>query len=75
LVASDRCWIELRAGSKTGQVIFSGTLPAGAHQAFQVSSGLWMRLGYPPGVTIDVDGQPLTLPASAAPFDVSLIGA
>jgi hypothetical protein len=75
LQASGRCWVELRSGSQTGQVIFSGTLTAGTSQAFQSSGGLWMRLGYPPGVTIKVDGYALTLPATGSPFDVSLVGA
>jgi hypothetical protein len=75
LLASSRCWIELRALSQTGPVIFTGTLAAGARQAFQSSTGLWIRLGYPPGVTIQVDGHALTLPATNSPFDVSLVAA
>jgi Domain of unknown function (DUF4115) len=72
LAASSRCWIELRAGSAVGPVVFEGILTPGASRAFENAVGLWLRLGYPPGVVLAVDGRAVGLPASASPIDVTV---
>jgi Domain of unknown function (DUF4115) len=72
LAASSRCWVELRAVSAIGPVVFEGILGPGASRAFENAVGLWIRLGYPPGVVLAVDGRPLGLPASASPLDVTV---
>ncbi len=72
LAASSRCWIELRAVSAIGPIVFEGVLGPGASRAFENAVGLWVRLGYPPGVALAVDGRPVGLPASASPLDVTV---
>ncbi len=72
LAASSRCWIELRAVSAIGPVVFEGILGPGASQSFENAVGLWLRLGYPPGVALAVDGRPVGLPTSASPIDVTV---
>jgi hypothetical protein len=55
-----------------GPVVFEGILTAGASRAFENAIGLWLRLGYPPGVELVVDGRLVGLPASASPIDVTV---
>ena len=72
LAASSNCWVELRAVSAIGPVLFQGILGPGASRAFENAVGLWLRLGYPPGVALAVDGRPVGLPSSASPIDVTV---
>jgi hypothetical protein len=72
LLASGRCWVELRAGSENGPVIFAGILAPGDHRTFREPAGLWLRLGYPNGVAIQINGSTVGLPATSSPFDVSV---
>jgi hypothetical protein len=34
-----------------------------------------MRIGYPEGVNLEIDGAAVTLPASSSPFNVTVVGA
>jgi hypothetical protein len=70
VAASNRCWVELRSGSATGPLLFEGLLVAGSSHAFSNPSGVWLRLGYPPGVSVQVDGSRVNLPATGQPYDV-----
>ena len=72
LATSSRCWVELRAVSAIGPLVFEGVLSPGASRAFENAVGLWLRLGYPPGVILAVDGRPVGLPSSASPIDVTV---
>ncbi|HUJ65191.1 MAG TPA: DUF4115 domain-containing protein, partial [Acidimicrobiales bacterium] len=72
VAASSRCWVELRAVSALGPVVFEGILGPGASRAFENAVGLWMRIGYPAGVALAVDGRPVGLPSSASPLDVTV---
>jgi Domain of unknown function (DUF4115) len=72
LATSSRCWVELRAVSAIGPVVFEGILSPGASQTFENAVGLWLRLGYPAGVVLAVDGRPVGLPTSASPIDVTV---
>ncbi|HUJ65323.1 MAG TPA: RodZ domain-containing protein [Acidimicrobiales bacterium] len=71
LAASQRCWIELRSGSASGPIIYQAVIPAGDRHAFDDLPGLWIRLGYPSGITMRVNGVPIALPGSG-PFDVTV---
>jgi hypothetical protein len=73
LTAVTRCWVELRLGSATGPVAFEGTMVVPGQQQFVGHGGLWLRLGNPTGVIMRVDGGVVPLPASAAPYDVTLV--
>jgi hypothetical protein len=72
LAVSSRCWVELRAISSIGPVVFEGILGPGASRAFENAVGLWIRLGYPPGVVLAVDGRQVGLPASDSPLDITV---
>ena len=72
LLASGRCWVELRAGSESGPVIFSGILDPGDHRTFEEPAGVWLRLGYPNGVAVQINGSAVGLPATSSPLDVSV---
>ena len=72
LLASGRCWVELRAGSESGPVIFSGILDPGDHRTFEEPAGVWLRLGYPNGVAVQINGSAVGLPTTSSPLDVSV---
>ncbi len=65
LAASGPCWLEVRAGSATGRLIFLGTLEAGQTRHF-TSGPLWVRVGAPWELRMRVHGRPMPLPISAA---------
>jgi hypothetical protein len=73
VTATNRCWVELRSGSPTGPVVFQGILTAGEQRAFTNLTGLWVRLGYPSGVTIQIDRTTITIPPSSSPFDITVL--
>jgi hypothetical protein len=68
--ATGPCWIEVKAGSHFGQVVYEATLQAG--QGSTVTGPAWIRLGDPPHVAVSVDGTPMTVPgaATAVPLDL-----
>jgi hypothetical protein len=53
--------------------MFEGILGPGDQRAFTNLTGLWLRLGYPAGVTIQIDGTTITIPPSSTPFDVTVL--
>jgi hypothetical protein len=72
LVASQRCWVEVRTGSAYGPVVFSATLTGGQHQTLPSGQTLWIRLGYPPGVSVVINGTPLTASVLSNPSPYNL---
>jgi hypothetical protein len=68
--ASGPCWIEVKAGSPKGQVVYVGTLEAG--QRSSVTGPAWIRLGDPPHVAVSVDGTPMRVPGAAAAVPLDL---
>jgi hypothetical protein len=68
--ASGPCWIEVRAGSPGGQVIYEGTLAAG--QQSSVTGPAWIRLGDPPNVSVSVDGTHMHVPGATAAVPLNL---
>jgi cytoskeleton protein RodZ len=65
LAASGPCWLEVRAGSATGRLIYLGTLEAGQTRHF-ATGPLWVRVGAPWELSMRVHGHPMPLPISAA---------
>ncbi len=51
------CWLEVRAGSATGPVLFTGILPAGDALRFR-EPALWIRAGRPAVLDVMVNGEP-----------------
>lgn len=67
--ASGRCWVEVRQGTQSGPVVFTGTLTQGSTKA--VSGPAWVRLGNPPAVSVSVDGTPISRPTAAgSPYNL-----
>ena len=68
--ASGPCWIEVKAGNPTGQVVVEETLSAG--QRSSVTGPAWIRLGDPPHVAVIVDGTAMSVPGAgtAVPIDL-----
>jgi flagellar basal body-associated protein FliL len=61
------CWVDATSVS-TGSVLWTGTLPAGAHQVIPATGAISLELGAPTA-TLTVDGVPVDYPTSMrAPF-------
>lgn len=55
------CWVEVRAGSATGEALYAGTLASGSSLRFNRPK-LWLRLGAASNVDVVVNGEPSTVP-------------
>ncbi len=55
-------YLEIRRGSKVGQLVFQGTLRPGDKQ-FIVGSRFWLAVRRPSGVRFTLAGKPVALPA------------
>ena len=66
--ADGESWLEVRRGSATGTVLFSGTVTNGKTKAF-VGDVLWLRLGNPSAVRLRVDGRAIAPIKDAGPVD------
>jgi cytoskeleton protein RodZ len=66
--ATGDCWMEVRAGSSTGTVLYSSTLAQGGVKVFHGKT-LWLRLGNPAALTIRVGGQTQKPIHDAGPLD------
>lgn len=59
-------WVQVRAGSAEGKVLYEGFIPKGSSQQF-VGRRLWIRMGSPSTLSARLDGKPLSnLPAGVA---------
>lgn len=67
---SASCWTQIRRGNETGAVTFEGILSPG--QDKRLTGPVWVRLGNPPAMAIQVNGTPLHQPALTAgdPFNL-----
>src|SRR5579875_495185 len=70
VTASGPCWVEVRAGSSSGQVVTEETLAAG--QQAKVTGPAWIRLGDPPNAAVTVDGTPTTIPGARSGVPLNL---
>jgi hypothetical protein len=70
VTARTSTWLEIRSGSATGSLLFSGTLPAASSKTFRAKA-LWARFGAAGNLSARLDGKPLRLPAGTydAMFD------
>jgi hypothetical protein len=70
LTAKTATWLEVRSGSSTGSVLYSGTLAAASTKTFRARS-LWARFGAAGNVSARFNGRALRLPAGTydATFD------
>ena len=54
------CWLQVRAGSARGELIYEGTLQQGQTQRFTKWKRLWMQLGAPAYLRGTVNGHRIT---------------
>jgi cytoskeleton protein RodZ len=53
------CWVQVRAGSATGRLIFEGTVQQGQTQRFVRWKRLWLELGAPSNLLARLNGRPV----------------
>jgi hypothetical protein len=53
------CWLLVRRGSASGEVVYQGTIRGGAVLRFGLQEKLWLRLGAPWNTDVTVRGKPL----------------
>jgi cytoskeleton protein RodZ len=66
------CWMEVRRGDSTGTVLFSGTLKDGDVEKFK-GKDLWMSLGAPGNVKLNVEGDNVKIKSDTGPWTVEVI--
>ena len=66
--ADGDCWLEVRVGSSTGRVLYSDTMNQGVTKVFRGKT-LWLRLGNPPALLINVDGTKMPRITETGPLD------
>jgi transcriptional regulator with XRE-family HTH domain len=69
VASSGRCWIAVHSGSSSGPALYVGTLEQGDTAHF-TRKQLWIRLGAPWNLTVQVNGRSASLPASTVPINV-----
>ena len=68
--AKGRCWLEVRANSPLGQIVYEGILEAG--QQSSVTGPAWLRVGDPPEVAVRVNGQKMPVPGAGLAVPINL---
>jgi hypothetical protein len=68
--AKGRCWLEVRANSPLGQIVYEGILEAG--QQSSVTGPAWLRVGDPPEVAVRVNGQKMPVPGASLAVPLNL---
>jgi cytoskeleton protein RodZ len=53
------CWVQVRAGSVGGRLIYEGTVQAGQTQRFVRWKRLWLELGAPSNLSARLNGRPV----------------
>jgi hypothetical protein len=71
LRATADTWVDVRAGSADGDVLYVGILPEGTVKRFR-STRIWVRFGAAANLTARLNGRPLHLPPGT--YD-ALVGA
>jgi cytoskeletal protein RodZ len=66
------CWMEVRRDNSTGVVLFSGTLKKGDKKKFK-GKDIWMSLGAPANVRLEVEGKKAKLKGDVGPWPVEII--
>jgi hypothetical protein len=70
VTAKGRCWLEVRANSPLGQIVYEGILEAG--QQSSVTGPAWLRVGDPPEVSVRVNGTRMPVPGAALAVPLNL---
>jgi cytoskeleton protein RodZ len=58
VAARGNCWLAIHAGSRTGALIYEGTLAEGQQLPVKLTSGpVWMTVGNPPALDVRLGGK------------------
>ena len=60
------CWVQVRAGGPSGELLYEGTLQQGQTQRFVKWKKLWLQLGAPVYLKAKLNGHSAGLPTSPA---------
>jgi cytoskeleton protein RodZ len=66
------CWMEVRRNDAQGEVLFSGTVAKGEKEKF-TGKDIWMSLGNPAGVRLEVAGKKVDLKSDVGPWTVEIV--
>jgi hypothetical protein len=66
---SERCWIAVTVDGRRS--LEQNFVPGQTHRV-QATDSIHLRIGYPPGITMSVNGLKLELPAEASPITLEL---
>ncbi len=66
------CWMEVRRNNSTGVVLFSGTLKKSETRKFK-GKDIWMSLGAPANVRLNVEGKDVKLKSDVGPWTVEVV--
>ena len=66
------CWMEVRRNNASGVDLFSGTLQKGDREKFK-GKDVWMSLGAPANVRLNVEGDNVKLKGDTGPWTVEVI--
>jgi cytoskeleton protein RodZ len=71
---SGDCWVQVRAGSARGRLIYEGTLQQGQAQRFARWKRLWLELGAPSNLSARLNGRAVDFPRQPAVVIVTAAG-
>jgi hypothetical protein len=74
LATTSPCWVQVRAGTVAGPILFQGVLPPDDRRRLPSGRRLWLRLGNPAGVAVVVNSNTLHLAGSrpGQPYNLEL---
>ncbi len=67
-------YLEVRGRDASGPTAYSGVLAPGAVRTFAVTDGLWVRIGDPRLVSVDLDGHSLAIRGGTGEFLITRTG-
>jgi hypothetical protein len=68
------CWVQVRVGGASGELLYEGTLQQGQTQRFTKWKKLWLQLGAPAYLKAKLNGHSADLPTSPAIVAVTARG-
>jgi len=74
LRATGDCWVRVRAGGASGELLYEGTLQQGQTQRFTKWKKLWLQLGAPAYLKATLNGHSANFPRSPAIVAVTARG-
>jgi cytoskeleton protein RodZ len=70
VAARGNCWLEIHRGSEAGPLLYEGTLLQGRSTSPFTGKQLWVNVGAPSNVVINVNGERRRLPGTDVPREI-----